>query len=87
MFPEYSVSKRVMVNPDTVYDNSARLDPMFDLIIGTQIMERLGVILNLNQYDKYLLMRYIRNLQSNNSQKNVLANSYFSEPAATIFAI
>ena len=31
-------------------------------------------------------MRDIRNLQSDNSQTNILANSYFSEPAATNLA-
>ena len=31
-------------------------------------------------------MRDIRNLQSNNSRTNILANFYFSKPAATILA-
>ena len=47
MFPEYSVSKRITENPYIANDNFASPDLMLDLIIGTQIMERLGVILNL----------------------------------------
>ena len=88
MFPEYSASKQVTVTTDSVYYNSEIPAPMFDLLIGTQIMDHLGIILNLKDktisIDKqYLPMRNIRNLQINYSRKNIMANSYHNEPAAT----
>ena len=46
MFPEYSVSKLVMVTPDIVYYDSANPSPMFDLIVATQTMEHLEIVLN-----------------------------------------
>ena len=85
MFPEYSASKQVTVTTDIVYYNSESPAPIFDLIIGTQIMDHLGIILNLKlSIDKqYLPMRNIRNLQINYLRKNIMANSYHNESAAT----
>ena len=74
MFPEYSVSKQVMGTPHIVYYNSGDPSPKFDLIIRTQIMERLGIILDcktkmISIDKKNLPMRYIRNLQVETREK------------------
>ena len=45
MFPEYSVSKRVMVKADIV-NCTEKPSPILDLILGTETMERLGIILD-----------------------------------------
>ena len=71
IFPEYSMSKRITVNPDIVYYESESPAPMFDLILGTQTMERLGIILDFKNtmitIDQMKFpMRDIKKLQSNN---------------------
>ena len=49
-FFEYSNSKQVYVNPDIVeYDGDNLKKPVFDLILGTQTMEELGIILDLKE--------------------------------------
>ena len=84
MFPEYSVSKQVQVIPDIAYYDSGEPSPVFDIIIGTQTMERLGIILDFKTKMIYideqnLPMRDIRNQQSKISQEQILANSYQRE--------
>ncbi len=46
-FFEYSYSKRVKISPDVVeYDGMTFGQPVFDLILGTQTMDELGIILD-----------------------------------------
>jgi hypothetical protein len=46
-FFQYSNSKRVKIQPDVVENvKGAGEKPMFDLILGTQIMDELGIILD-----------------------------------------
>ena len=68
-FFEYSNSKSVSIHPDVVeYDRDKKLKrPLFDLIIGVQTMDELGIILNFKQQeitiDEIVLpMRDITNL-------------------------
>jgi len=47
-FFKYSNSKSVSIHPDVVeYDGDKLKRPVFDLILGTQTMDELGIILNL----------------------------------------
>ena len=49
-FFQYSNSKRVHVQPDIVeYDGVTAERPLFDLILGTNTMDELGIILNFKQ--------------------------------------
>ena len=51
-FVEYSNSKRVSVRPDVVeYDGDKLKQPVFDLILGTDTMEELGINLNFKQQE------------------------------------
>jgi hypothetical protein len=51
-FFEYSNSKTVTVRPDVVeYDWDKLKRPVFDLILGTDTMEELGIILNFKQQE------------------------------------
>ena len=64
---DYSTSKRVRVTPDIV-EYSDEMPPMYDLILGKQILHDLGVILDFKEktitIDKILLpMRNIARLQ------------------------
>ena len=46
-FPEYSGNKRLHLNPDILEFDPEEYEPKFDLIIGTETMEELGIVLNL----------------------------------------
>ena len=48
-FPDYSGSKRFQLNPDILEYNQEDYDPKFDLIIGTETMEKLVIVLNFKQ--------------------------------------
>ena len=53
-FFEYSNSKRLSVRPDVVeveYDGDKLKQPVFDLILGTDTMEELGIILKFKQQE------------------------------------
>ena len=45
-FPEYSHSKRMHITPDIVEFEDKDEAPMFDLIIGTETIQRLGIVLD-----------------------------------------
>ncbi len=67
-FVEYSTSKKVHLQPDIVEYSLGDQAPMYDLIIGKQIMHKLGVKLNFQEktitIDEILLpMRNIAYLQ------------------------
>jgi hypothetical protein len=67
-FVEYSASKKVHLQPDIVEYSLGDQAPMYDLIIGKQIMHDLGVKLDFQEktikIDKILLpMRNVANLQ------------------------
>jgi hypothetical protein len=67
-FVEYSASKKVLLQPDIVEYSPGDQAPMYDLIIGKQMMHDLGVKLDFQEktipIDKILLpMRNIANLQ------------------------
>ena len=89
-FFEYSNSKTVTIRPDVVeYDGDKLKQPVFDLILGTETMEELGIILNFKQQeitiDEIALpMRDITNLPLTRKQGlefNSLASSL--EPKST----
>ena len=51
-FFEYSNSKSVSIRPDVVeYDGDKLKQPVFDLILGTDTMEELGINLNFKQQE------------------------------------
>jgi hypothetical protein len=92
-FFEYSNSKSVSIHPDVVeYDGDKLKRPVFDIIIGTQTMDELGIILNFKQQeitiDEIALpMRDITNLPLTRKQGrefNSLARSL--EPKSTELA-
>ena len=67
-FVEYSPSKRVLIHPDIVEWDSQDTELLFDLIIGTETMTRLGILLGFKSKmitidDVKLPMRHINNLQ------------------------
>ncbi len=67
-FVEYLASKKVCLQPDIVEYSPGDQAPMYDLIIGKQTMNNLGVVLDFQEktikIDKILLpMRNIANLQ------------------------
>ena len=67
-FVEYSISKKVHLQPDIIEYGLGEQAPMYDLIIGKQTMHNLGVKLDFQEktitIDKILLpMRNIANLQ------------------------
>ena len=89
-FPEYSQSKRMHITPDIVEFDSESPSPLFDLILGTDTMQRLGIILdfktNLIEIDEIKLpMRDINKLQTPNSLMQIYKNSFYipEEPYVT----
>ena len=42
----FAVKKRVQVNPDIFYFDNWSSAPVFDLLLGTETMERLGIVLS-----------------------------------------
>ena len=74
VFPEYSHSKRFKTTPDIVYLDESDPNPLYDLIIGKNTMEKMGVILDYKRTmitidDMTLPMRNIHQLQSKNAQR------------------
>ena len=43
-FPEYSGSKRLSLQPDIVEFDEKKYKPKFYLIIGTETMQKLGIV-------------------------------------------
>ena len=89
IFPEYSHSKRFQVAPDIVYINEGDPEPLYDVIIGTNTMARIGCILDFKNEmitldEVSLPMRSIGNLQYSKTRKRILANSFYVfEPDST----
>jgi hypothetical protein len=48
-FVEYSSSKKALIRPDIVEYNPSTDKPMYDLIIGKQTMQDLGVVLDFKE--------------------------------------
>ena len=87
-FVEYSLSKRVLIRPDIVEWDSKDTEPLFDLIIGTETMTRLGIILDFKSKmitidDVKLPMRHINNLQKPQNRHQIYTNSQYLEPPVT----
>jgi len=85
---EYSESKQVTINPDIIEYDEKGPEPLFDLVIGTETMSRLGIVLDFQTKmimidDAKLPMRYIRSLQTEQSRREIFKNSYFVEPPVT----
>ena len=85
MFPEYSTSKRVSLEPDIMEYDRDDYDPKFDLIIGTKTMKELGIVLDfgrdmimIDQID--LPMRSLTDLQKPNIVYQMYKNT---EPLST----
>ena len=84
-FPEYSRSKRVALQPDIVEFDSDEYTPQFDLILGTQTMQELGIILDFKQkfitIDEICLpMRKLKELKKPNIVYQMYKNT---EPKST----
>ena len=80
--------QRITVNTDIVYYKSESLAPMFDLLLGTETMKRLGIILDFKNTmitidQMRFLMRDIKNLQSSDYRKGIISYTYFQEPHST----
>ena len=87
-FVEYSLSKRVLIRPDIVEWDSKDTEPLFDLIIGTETMTRLGIILDFKSKmitidDVKLPMRHINNLQKSQIRHQIYTNTQYLEPPVT----
>jgi hypothetical protein len=78
IFFEYSDSKRFFVEPDIVkYSENSK--PMYDLILGTEIMKELGIILEfkakMRTFDEVILpMRNIIHLQGTSTLRALKLN-------------
>ena len=93
-FFDYSENKAVFITPDIVeYDKKSSWKPVFDLIIGTNTMNELGIILDFSEkmitIDSIKLpMRSIKNLPKSNKEaldfNTTLARSV--EPKSTELA-
>jgi len=86
VFPEYSHSKRMHITLDIVEFKNKDKAPMFDLIIGTETMQRLGIVLDFKTkmiiIDEIILpMRKLKNLQSQNALTTIYGHT---EPIATL---
>ena len=91
-FFEYSISKRVRVQPDVVeYDGTAMEKPVFDLILGTKTMNELGIVLNFKQNtitidEIELPMTSITNMPASKIKKALTLNNSLAkvqEPKST----
>ena len=86
-FPEYSRSKRFQISPDVVeYEEGEK--PAFDLILGTDTMEKLGVVLDFKDtcitIDEIALpMRSLKNIQTENSRYKIWQSTNYVEPVVT----
>ena len=84
-FPEYSGNKRLHLNPDILEFDPDDYEPKFDLIIGTETMEELGIVLNFKRrcitIDQIELpMRRLQELQQPNLVFQMFKNP---EPLST----
>ena len=90
-FFQYSNSKRVKIQPDVVeYDGVTVEKPLFDLILGTETMNELGIILDFKQKmitidEIELPMTSINNMPTSRHKALALNNSLAKpkEPAST----
>ena len=85
--PEYSRSKRFHIEPDVVEYSDDQM-PYFDLILGVNTMERLGIILNFKDktitVDQITLpMRHWSSIQTPKSRHKIWLQTNYVEPAAT----
>mgnify|MGYP000250226421 FL=1 len=88
VFVEYLQSKQVTINPDIIEYDAKGPEPLFDLVIGTETMSRLGIILDFQTKmitidDAKLPMRHIQSLQKEQKRREIYKNSYFVEPPVT----
>ena len=84
-FPMFSHSKRIRIDPDIIEYNDEQSSPMFDLIIGTETMHKLGVKLDFSELqltvDQITLpMLHIKDLQSKQARQQMYTDS---EPLST----
>jgi hypothetical protein len=93
-FLDYSDSKRIHLKPDIVEYAHNGAPPLYNLILGKQILHDLGVVLDFKEntitIDEILLpMRNINNLQQKPgiSRALKLNTSFSQEPASTRGAI
>jgi hypothetical protein len=90
-FFQYSNIKRIKIQPDVVeYGKGSVEKPMFDLILGTQTMDELGIILDFRNKmitidEIELPMQSINNMPKSNHEALALTNSLASckEPKST----
>ena len=90
-FFEYSISKRVHVQPDVVYYEETMEKPVFDLILGTKTMNELGIVLNFKQNtitidEIELPMTSITNMPTSKIKKALTLNNSLAkvqEPKST----
>ena len=91
-FFEYSNSKRVQIHPDVVTCDKED-KPVFDLIIGCNSMEKLGIVMDIKTrsmtIDEIILpMRNIANLTNKSKVKEAwaISNALAHEPISTELA-
>ena len=48
-FPEFSESKLFSIRPDIVYISASKSKPVYNMILGTKTMSRMGVVLNFKE--------------------------------------
>ncbi len=89
-FFEYSNSKEFLAEPDVLECDKKMGKPVFDLIIGCNSMERLGIVMNFQNkmitIDEIMLpMRNIANLTNKYKIKEawVISNALAHEPIST----
>ena len=86
IFPEYSSSKRFHIEPDIVEYDKDDESHAFDLIIGSQTMEELGIVLNFKTsnitIDEIKLpMRKLKDLQTRQARNAIINEA--TEPLST----
>ena len=88
VFPEFSNSKRIHIEPDIIDIADDAPEPMFDLIIGTETMQKLDCILDFKnkviEIDHIQLpMRKLSALNNPNKRLEIYYNSFYVEPDVT----
>ena len=88
VFPEFSNSKRIHIEPDIIDIADDAPEPMFDLIIGTETMKKLDCILDFKnkviEIDHIQLpMRKLSALNNPNKRLEIYYNSFYVEPDVT----
>jgi hypothetical protein len=90
---EYSISKEFLVEPNVFEYDQKMSKPVFDLIIGCNSMEKLGIVMNFKAksitIDKIILpMRNIANLKNKTKVKEAwgISNAIAHEPISTELA-